>query len=157
MANLDVQDLLEQTRLPISQINHDQRNANREGGEREISNGKPVPPTARCLVAPATRWDIAGFHGEPSLSAFDAGQASRALVFEACVENSCAQPHLSLRRVIHQVVRLGDLLRANIRQRLARLSPGSHHRKLALPIEAVRARAPVLSLWAWQAPGFLDL
>ena len=54
-------------------------------------------------------------------------------------------------------MRLGDLLLANIRQRLARLSPGSHHRKLALPIEAVRARAPVLSLWAWQAPGFLDL
>jgi hypothetical protein len=149
--------LLKQTRLPISQIKHDQRTNNREGGEWEISNGKPVSPTARCPVARATRWNIAGFHGEPSLSAFDAEQASRALVFEACVENSCARPHLSLPRIIHRIVRLGDLLHANIRQHLPRLSPGSHHHKLALPIEAVRARASILSLRAWQAPDFFEL
>src|SRR5687768_4560174 len=104
--------------------------------------------TARCPIAPATRGNIAGFHGHLS-RAFDAEGASRALALEECAENIYVRPCLTPSRLIHQVLtHHGALLHANIRQRLPPISPSSRHRKLALPIEAVRTRASFRSVKA---------
>src|SRR5882757_5037700 len=93
--------------------------------------------TARCPIAPATRRNITGFHGDLS-RAFDAEGASRAFALEGCAENIYVPPS----RLVHQVLtHHGALLHANIRQRLPPISPSSHHHKLALPIEAVRTHA----------------
>jgi hypothetical protein len=90
-----------------------------------------------------------------SKRAFDAEQASCALVFEERVENSHARPHLPLSRLIHQaVLGHGALLRGYARQLLPPISISWHHQKLALPVEAVCARVRILFLRASHAPRF---
>jgi hypothetical protein len=138
--------------VSINQNKRDQRNNNHDGGE--YSKSKAVPPTERSPILPANRWNVTGvIHLSFFKRAFDAEQASRALAFEGCTENSFARPHLSPSRLIHLILmRHGALLRGDIRQVLPPISVSSHHHKLALPIEVVRARARFLFLRAWQAP-----
>jgi len=108
-------------RVPINQNQRDQRNNNHDGGE--YSKSKAVPPTERSPIAPADRCNVAGVHLSFFKRAFDAEQASRALAFEGCTENSSARPHPSPLRPIHLVLaHHGALLRAHIRQLLHPIS-----------------------------------
>ena len=117
---------------------------------------RSCPANGAVSCRASDEFEYSGLPRRPGLKrAFDGEPPSRALVFEARAENSYARAHPPLSRSIDQAVMgHGDLLREYIRQLFPSISTISHHHKLALPIEAVRARARILFLWAWEAPTF---
>jgi hypothetical protein len=72
----------------------------------------------RGVLSPATLWNIAGFHGDLSLSALLTPDGRHALVFEGCAENISVRPRLQVLRPVHQLLmRLGISL-CEVRRRL---------------------------------------
>jgi hypothetical protein len=85
-----------QSRVPTIQNKQDESNSHHDDGECEPSNSK-VPPTTRCPVAPATSWNIAGFHGDLGLSARSTPERRHARLFSKDVSKIAARDRIYCR------------------------------------------------------------
>jgi hypothetical protein len=79
----------------MNQNKRNQGKNNHDGGECEPSKNEAVPPTARCPVAPATRLNIAGFHGDRTSSARSAANRRYVRLFSKLVPKivTCKRIH----------------------------------------------------------------